>query len=263
PYGAGLWPAFRFFRSAYHRERVAERRLRVHLRALRMDMRPQDASAFDEVVLGREYDFLRELFADGEAPSTVLDLGANVGFFAAHLLDQWPDATVESVEAAPDTHALLEANRLANPGFRWRTHHLAVWSRDGEVTFPGAGTSTGRRVAPGPGAAGPVVPALTLDALVARVVPAAAPISILKVDVEGAEEAVLCATTVLPRVERLVVELHPALCDADRVLATIRGEFPWLHRVPGRASSKPLLVATRRRCALPEHPAPPAEARRR
>src|ERR1051325_6572803 len=82
PYGAELWPAFRFFQSAYHR--AAERRLRVHLRALRMEMRSQDAFAFDEVVLGGEYDFLRGLFVD-EAPSTVLDLGANVGFFAARV----------------------------------------------------------------------------------------------------------------------------------------------------------------------------------
>jgi len=84
-----------------------------------------------------------------------------------------------------------------------------------------------------------------------------ADVDLMKVDIEGAEEAAICGhERALARVANLVVELHPDLCRHDRVVASLRGSYEFLYRVPGRRSSKPLLLASRSRRPFPEYRPP-------
>jgi hypothetical protein len=67
-------------------------------------------------------------------------------------------------------------------------------------------------------------------------------IDLMKVDIEGAEEAFLCADpAALTPVKRLVIELHPQLCDTQRVRDVLQKAFSQIVEIHGRTSSKPLL----------------------
>jgi hypothetical protein len=76
----------------------------------------------------------------------------------------------------------------------------------------------------------------------------------MKMDIEGAEEAVLCGSeTALRSVDRLVVEVHPQLCDQDWVIAVLRSTYDFLYRIPGRRSAKPLLLASHQPYPFPDY----------
>jgi FkbM family methyltransferase len=223
-----------------------------------LEARPCDWCAVEEVLLDGEYDFVAGLF-DGTAPASIVDLGANIGTFSARCLSLWPDASVVAVEAARDTYELLERNRRRNPARDWTALQGAVWSEDGFVSFAAAAQSTGSRIAiDGEGTAR--VPAVRLHTILAR--HARGTVDLLKMDIEGAEEAVLTdAEASLARVRTLVVEVHPQRCDHDRVVSLLREHYAHLAYVPGRRSSKPLLVASRAPVALPAYEVGPAAAR--
>jgi FkbM family methyltransferase len=225
---------------------------------VRLEARPRDWCAVEEVLLDGEYDFVARLFAD-RPPGTVLDLGANVGAFSARCLSLWPGARVLAAEAAADTFALLERNRARNPACDWRVVQAALWNEDGSVVFAAAAQSTGSTVARA-GEQGERVPALRLATLLDR--SAMGTVDLLKMDIEGAEEAVLLdEPALLDRVGTVIVEVHPQRCDHDRVVALLRERFTTLAFVPGRRSSKPLLVAARRSLPLPEYHGTAAPAR--
>jgi FkbM family methyltransferase len=202
--------------------------------------RPVDWFAIEEVVVDGEYDFMEQLLADRDCP-VVIDLGANVGAFAARALSFRRGAEVHSVEASRDTAALLDANRRRNQDANWHSYHYAVWANSGEVEFSEGDVTTGRRIQGG----GTRVPAITLTDFLSRIGDHRT-IDLLKVDIEGAEGPVLveCGDA-LERVRHLIIELHPDLTDADACLDVLQRSFPAVWRVRQRASAKPLLVATR------------------
>ena len=228
-----------------------------------LEARPRDWCAIEEVLLDGEYDFVAALFPD-QPPARIVDLGANVGAFSARCLSLWPHASVLAVEAAGDTFDVLDRNRRRSPTRDWTVVRGAVWSEDGTVTFEAAEQSTGSKVVSADAATNVVsVPAVRLRTLLERYGSGA--VDLLKMDIEGAEEAVLeDAPELLDRIDTLIVEVHPQRCDTDRVVGLLREHYGHLAYVPGRRSSKPLLVAARRPLALPDYvdrPAPPAGAR--
>jgi FkbM family methyltransferase len=204
--------------------------------------RPQDWLALDEVFSAREYGFVQELLAGVSAP-VVVDLGANIGAFSAYLLGEYSGALVHSVEASPDTAALLHRNRELNPSLRWQTHHCAVWIHDEVVAFESGGASTGRRIAAHGN--GVEVPARTIPTLLEEWNLTNTRIDLVKIDIEGAEGPVLAnASAWLARVQHLIVEVHPPTAVLEQVLARLTGAFTTVRQIP-RGSAKPLLVASR------------------
>jgi FkbM family methyltransferase len=217
---------------------------RLQLDGNRFVARGLDWVAVDEIALRGEYEFIRPLLA-GPHP-VVVDIGANIGMFSLFAFHVNPEASVDAFEPSADTFGLLDSNRQFNPSLSWRCHNAAVHARDGVIRFDNGPASTARRVTEGEG---DPVPCLSLRTVVERV---AAPVRLLKIDVEGSEEAILVGNEdVLDRVDHLVIELHPGVCRTDAVVDTLTRAFPYLHRVPGRASGKPLLLATRARVDLP------------
>lgn len=237
--------ALRFFMAAHGQLGSLDEGYPFEFGGLCLIVRPTDWCAFSEVVLDDEYGFVESLLAGGAAPF-VFDVGANIGLFSARVFKVRPDASVCSVEADPSTFEILERNSRVNPRCRWRVLHYAVWSKDGVVCFERTQSSTGGHVSE----SGAVeVAAITLQRLVAD--NGYGWIDLLKMDIEGAEEAVLTAgQAVLQKVGCVIVEIHPARCNAERVIAILRDSFDHLYSVPGRKSAKPLLVATRRKVPL-------------
>lgn len=212
---------------------------------MRFSARAADWNAVREVLLDGEYDIIDQLLP---TQPNVIDLGANIGMFALRVLTLRPHATVHSYEPDEETFKLLRENVARNPGLEWRAYRAAGHAQTGSVRFAGAATSTAGRVAED----GVDVPSVSLVDIIDRL--GAGRVDLAKIDIEGSEAALLSATPeVLSRVDNLIVEVHPNLNDEQVVIDALRGHFPYLARIPGRVSSKPLLVATQRDSGLPPH----------
>ena len=195
-----------------------------------------DFAAIGEVLIAREYAFLRPYLTPG---CVVADIGAHIGLFALWLGSEQTDARILSVEASPATFAILDRNarRAVAQGGDWRALHRAAWRDDSAVALvTRSGETMGHHVAP---QGDDTVTGITLAAVVAAM---ATPIDIMKIDIEGAEEAFLCGDpSPLGQVRHLVIELHPGRCDTARVEAVLRHAFRHVEAIPGRRDAKPVL----------------------
>jgi len=210
--------------------------------------RPTDWWALDEVLINREYEFLLPLFNEFKNP-TVFDVGANIGMFGLWVLSNCPGCHVQSLEASHSTYEVLEKNRQLNPSFAWAVTHAALWRHDGFVAFEDRAFSTSSRVA-FQATDGPRVPAITMKKLLGLC--DLRPVHLVKMDIEGAEEAAICGQEAsLAEVQNLVIELHPNLCDTKKVVSSLRSEFPFLYSAKRSHSSKPMIWATRQKRDLP------------
>jgi len=254
PYRCGLLPTWRFLWAVIQKRNDDVRVCEFRLGGLSFGLRPRDWYAMQEVCLDDEYALLRALQSLPEPIRRIVDLGANVGLFSLRCFQYWPQAEIHAVEPALDTFALLQQNQARNPNLNWTVHQLAVCDREGSVPFDARALSTGSRLASA-AAANAHVPATTLPGLLERI--GDSTIDLLKMDIEGAEEAALAgAAECLRAVRHLIIELHPDACEAQRVLRVVRDRFARLYRTDGRASGKPLLLATD--ATLPLTPFDPA-----
>jgi FkbM family methyltransferase len=145
--------------------------------------------------------------------STVIDVGANVGYFSLLAsVAVGASGSVHAVEALPSTVELLTRNIELNQASNVTVHSVAASDHDGEVeVFRAAdrflGSSSTRK---GEHAEGRVR-CLRLDDLFARV--DGGDVSVLKIDVEGDEAAVLRGAARLLETMRArtaaLVELSP------------------------------------------------------
>lgn len=123
------------------------------------------------------------------------DIGANIGLMSAPLLQSCPDLTVVSVEASPRTSAFLAASAADSPNRgRWHVVPSALGSSSGKIAFHASaaagGVYDGLRDTGRAGGGAPVeVDLTTLDLLWEK--HGRPPVSLLKIDVEGAETEVL------------------------------------------------------------------------
>ena len=176
-----------------------------------------------ELVLQRIYDA-----PCGLGGSTVIDAGANVGFFS--LMASRHAERVVALEPDPINYRVLELNLEINAIGNVTPLRAALWTADGSVDFSRPAHEGGRSVAstashisteaPQNGN-GVRVEALSLETLVER----HGEIDLLKLDIEGAEEQVLPATSALRHVKRLVAELHLSRTGQEQpMLAALRDQ---------------------------------------
>lgn len=166
-----------------------------------------------------DIDVLKQIYVDREYASIddlpdvrlVIDCGANVGYSSAYFLSIFPQAQVVAVEPDPRNFATLERN-LAPYGQRARCFHAGVWSQAAPLVIAensyGDGRDWSRQVrvcAPSETAdfAGVDIATLLAQSGHER-------ISLLKVDIEGAEAVVFAEnfTFWLERVDAIAIELH-------------------------------------------------------
>lgn len=168
-----------------------------------------DINVFRLIYAEREYSCLDDV----AEPDLIIDCGANVGYSAAYFLSRFPRCDLVAVEAYPPSFDVLREN-LAPYGERARPMLAAVWSHSTRVTSSEVKYRSGlpaskqvRECRPDEEGG---VPALDVGSLLRE--SGHDRISILKVDIEGAEAVVFSSAghyeDWIDKVDNLVIELH-------------------------------------------------------
>jgi FkbM family methyltransferase len=164
--------------------------------------------ATDEVLMQKIYNIRRVPFM----PDIVLDCGANIGVFTLLAMATFPRATVVAFEPDPENLIWLRRQAELN-GASFEIVDAAVSIADGEALFA-AGLGVGSTLALGENAGGTVIFVSTIR-LATFIERKKAGSLLLKLDVEGAEEAVIPD----------LVDVLPAKCAI--FFETHRGEKAW------------------------------------
>jgi FkbM family methyltransferase len=168
-----------------------------------------DAESFDQIFCQDVHALPEPVVAAIAAlgrPPRVLDLGANVGLFAAWAAARWRGAEITCVEPDTGNLAVLHAASRAN-GSGWRVIDAAAGAAPGELRFQAGRFAVSRAALPGDN--GPdVVTVPVVDAL-----ELAADHDVVKIDIEGGEWEILAdpRLAALP-LAALTLEYHPHLC---------------------------------------------------
>lgn len=206
------------WRRAWHRAETTPRFTPGVIRMLDYELRYSDLLSFcpqwQDIFVKRALDFRCTT-----AAPRILDCGANVGLASLYFKRLHPGARITAYEADPSLFAMLDANLARNGAADVERVHAALWTSTGTLTFQCEGSDSGM-IGSLPGAVDGTstsVPSLRLHDVLAR-----EPIDLMKLDIEGAEDAVLddCAD-VLHQVRAIVMDLHefePSSRQAPRVL---------------------------------------------
>jgi FkbM family methyltransferase len=206
------------WRRAWHQAEVTPRFTPGIIRMMDYDIRYSDLLSFcpqwEDIFVKRTLAFT----STSSAPR-ILDCGANVGLASLFFHRLYPQARITAFEADPALFAILNANMTANGAGGIETRHVALWISTGTLTFQCEGSDSGM-IGVLPGAidgTSTTVPSLRLRDVIEE-----GPVDLLKLDIEGAEDAVLAdCEPVLHRVKAMVMDLHefdPAVRQAPRVL---------------------------------------------
>jgi len=162
-----------------------------------------------------------EYRADSAAPR-ILDCGGNVGLASLFFKRRFPSARITAYEADPAIYKMLRANLDANGAGDVESVHAALWTENGRVRFLAEGSDSGTIEVRSNGIDERTVdvPSLRLRDLIAN--DPNGRINLLKLDIEGAEDAVLAdCEPVLDQIDSIVMDLHefdPLVRQAPRVL---------------------------------------------
>jgi FkbM family methyltransferase len=166
-----------------------------------------DIDAFRQIFVDREYACLDDL----RDVRLVVDCGANVGYSSAYFLSQFPNCQVIAVEPDADNFAMLRRN-LAAYGPRATAIRAGVWSHPARLIVSAESYRDGREWARQVRLCRPDEEADIDGVDVASILAGSghARISLLKVDVEGAEAVVFAENYAdwLHRVDAIAIELH-------------------------------------------------------
>ena len=180
-----------------------------------------DMDVFSQIFISEEYRTLKSL----REVTVFLDLGANVGFASAYLLNCFPKARVISVEPDDRNVVICRAN-LSPYKDRARVLHGAVWAKRTALQVSKGSYGDGREWAtqvsePPEGAEGSVQ-AWDMSSLIEMA--GVDKVDLLKVDIERAELAVFddSAKAWLPNVRNICIELHGPDCE-DAFFAALAG----------------------------------------
>jgi FkbM family methyltransferase len=145
-------------------------------------------------------------FETVNASPRILDCGANIGLASLFFKRRYPAARITAFEADPAIAAMLQENVRRNGAADVEVVAAAVWTETGDVTFRPDGADSGAvaSLAGAPGTEAIRVPTIRLAERLA-----AEPIDLLKLDIEGAETAVLAdCGGALGNVSALLLEVH-------------------------------------------------------
>lgn len=208
------WTAARLGRARPAQE------VHLRLRDFEMTVAPGrlEISPYWELWFEGQYELLPE-FQAGEG-SCVVDIGANIGFYAIRQALRARRGRVIAFEPAPSVFRRLKANVDANHLNQVTAVNAAIGATAGAVHFVESAWSINCRIVNEPTRDSVQVTCETLDSAMARLGVEA--IDILKVDTEGFERAVLQgASATLPRVRRIVLEAHKDVEGERRLIAAM------------------------------------------
>ena len=155
---------------------------------------------------------------DGEPFKTLVDLGANIGMTSVWLYKRYGCPRIIAVEADATNCEIARRNFEAN-NVPVEIISAAIGPYDGEARFAKSGLSNVGRVSPEGATAVPMISMRTvLERLKSAPSADSAQIDLLKIDIEGGEEALLQGDVGwLDQVNAIVIELHPGLVDCEAI----------------------------------------------
>jgi len=199
--------------------------------------RSADVEALNEVLIDQEYSFLSEFFKQHDKP-VILDIGHHIGTFSLWTFSQNQNASIIALEADPKTFKIAKKNTAFGHknGLDWQVMHKAAWKTDENISFSCEGDTMGHKVSQGGQL---MVPGMSLKTLMDQV---QKPVNLMKLDIEGAEEAFLSAyPELLQHIDTLVIEIHPDYCSEDNVMNLLKASYDTIKPLQKRETDKPLL----------------------
>ena len=183
----------------------AERRTPGRLAVLDYDLEYADLRSFcpqfEEIFVKRGLDFQ----AATSSPR-ILDCGANIGAASLYFKRRYPGARITAYEADPELYAMTKRNLERNGVADVEVVHAALWTSTGRVTFRAEGSDSGMidGLSGALDGKGLSVPSLRMREVLER-----ERVDLLKLDIEGAEAAVLIdCEPALDRVNAIVMDVH-------------------------------------------------------
>lgn len=169
--------------------------------------------SYREIFRNRLYEF-RAVRRD----PVILDCGANIGLSVLFFKQLYPDSRILAFEADPQIFRILSANCAACALVGVELVNKAVWTEDAILDFAQEGSDAGRMPQPGE-----AVDVIRVEACRLRDYLLQQPVDMLKLDIEGAETAVLtdCADA-LGSVQHVFVEYH-SFATEPQTLAALLG----------------------------------------
>ncbi len=154
-------------------------------------------------------------FACSRETPLIIDAGANIGLSILYFIQTYPQAHIIAFEADPYIFEFLTTN-LSRHRTRVELHNLALWSTKGDMLFKTTQSDAGHLVE---------TDMQTNECIAVQAVPLSCFLNhtcdLLKMDIEGAEYAVLSAChNQLHRIRKLFVEYH-SRCNQPQRLAEI------------------------------------------
>lgn len=183
--------------------------------------------------------FIEQIYShpdiDGDAVTSVVDLGANAGLSALYFQARYPNARIVCVEPVSLNVEALTKNRDLN-GYDWSIMQVAADAQPGEVTlYPNewwsSSTTTEHVAQRREGNSGRLerVYALPPENVKTLTVPQILDendidvVDVLKMDIEGAEQAIFEAGVEwLDRVKVLIIEIHDKYVDREFIESKLR-----------------------------------------
>lgn len=162
-------------------------------------------------------------------PSVLVDVGANIGMTSLWLAKQYDCRRIIAVEPSAGNAAVARENFASN-GIDAVVHEAAAGARDGDAKFYEVSSSTNGRLvfdddkeADLPVGVVKAVPVRVISmASILASLPADMAIDLMKVDIEGGEQALLTGdVSWLARVKALLIEFHPSLIDYAELVGII------------------------------------------
>lgn len=168
-----------------------------------------DIDVFCQIFLEQEYACLDALEEVGQ----IIDCGANVGYSSAYFLSRFPDSVVYAVEADQDNYQTACRNLLPYAE-RVKVVHAGIWSHKTRLDLRTEsyrdGRQSSRQVQEGTDHSPTSIEGIDIGSIVDAL--GSPRISLLKIDIEGAESAVFGShgnsSRWLPSVDAIAIELH-------------------------------------------------------
>lgn len=144
--------------------------------------------------------------------NTVVDLGGNIGLTSVWLNHQYGCEQIIAVEPDAANAKLLQKN-FADNHINGKVIEAAIGATDGIVTFATSAESNLGMVSDAENATGQQVKMISMATLLHHL-PADAMIDLVKIDIEGGEQALLSDQLAwLSQVKGLIIEFHPDRVD--------------------------------------------------
>ena len=166
---------------------------------------------FKEIFMEDSYTRGVELIVPGN--STVIDIGANAGFFSLFAAYRFPGSRIFSYEPVASNFIQLERNKVLNEDVEIMCFQKAVYGHSGEVSLsfdPNDSFTASASVFNNPGVQNKTVrvPCVTLQEIFDEHHLECC--DLLKIDCEGAEYEILynCPVNYLHRVAQMAIEVH-------------------------------------------------------